>query len=83
MAPVPKTTVLSLVVRVDETDADRFTEDNIRVQVDFTGLSLSKNMTVPVKIYVDGFEGAGVVTDSEYSILVDVVPVEELGSQTQ
>ena len=83
MAPVPKTTVLSVVVRVDEADADRFTEDNIRVQVDFTGLSLSKNMTVPVKIYVDGFEGAGVVTDSEYSILVDVVPVEELDSQTQ
>lgn len=83
MAPVPKTTVLSVVVRVNESDVDQFTEDNIRVQVDFTGLTLSKNMTVPVKIYVDGFEGAGVVTDSEYSILVDVVSVDELDEKTE
>ena len=78
MAAVSKTTVLSVIVRCNEADADQITEDNIRVLVDFAGFNLSKSMTMPVKILIDGFDGAGVVDESNYSILVDVVPVEEL-----
>ena len=35
-------------------------------------------ITVPVRIYLDGFENAGVIGAEEYSIVVDLVPVEEV-----
>ena len=33
-------------------------------------------MTVPVRIYLDGFEGAGIITSKEYSIVVDLVAID-------
>ena len=83
LAAVPKTTVLSIIIRCNEADADQITEDHLRVVADCTGLSTTKNLTMPVKIYVDGFEGAGVVAEADYSILMDVVPVEDLDTQTE
>ena len=78
MTAVSKTTVLSIIIRCNDGDVDQITEDHVRVLVDFAGMNLGKNMTMPVKILIDGFEGAGVVAEADYSILVDVVPVEEL-----
>lgn len=83
LAVVPKTTVLSITVRCNEADADQITEDNLRVIADCSGLSNTKNLTMPVKIYVDGFPGAGVVAESNYSILVDIIPVDELNAITE
>ena len=83
LAAVPKTTVLSIIIRCNEADTDQITEDHLRVVADCTGLSTTKNLTMPVKIYVDGFEGAGVVAEADYSILMDVVPVEDLDTQTE
>lgn len=77
MLPSARTTVLLVTIRANTEDIDQITEDNIRVVVDFTDWNLGKNMTMPVKIYVDGFEGAGVIAESEYSVLVDVVPADE------
>ena len=78
LAVIPKTTVLSISVRCNDADVDQITEDHLRVVADCTGLSTTKNATMPVKIYVDGFEGAGVVAEAEYSILVDILPLDEL-----
>lgn len=77
MLPSARTTVLLVTIRANTGDIDQITEDNIRVVVDFTDWNLGKNMTMPVKIYVDGFEGAGVIAESEYSVLVDVIPADE------
>ena len=55
-------------------------EDNVRVVVDLTNASLSEtttSTTVPVKIYIDGFEGVGVIGETEYSVVVDISPITE------
>lgn len=80
LAVVPKTTVLSITIRCNETDADQITEDHLRVVADCTGLSTTKNLTMPVKIYVDGFSGAGVVAEADYSVLVDIVTLDDLNT---
>lgn len=68
-----KTTVLLVTIRANDKDIDKITEENIRVVADFSSMNLGSAMTVPVKIYVDGFTGAGVLAEEEYSILADVV----------
>ena len=88
MTAIPKTTVLAITIRCNESDVAQITEDHLRVIVDFSGQTPSRNMTMPVKILVDGFEGAGVVDEASYSILVDVVSKAELeepeeGSETE
>lgn len=69
-----KTTALPVTIRASEADIDQITEDNIRVVVDFSGMtsSVASNVSMPVRIYIDGFEGAGVIGDSEYSVLLDI-----------
>ena len=84
MAPNFKTTALLVNIRANKADIDNITEDNIRVVVDFTNFTnLSQTMTAPVDIYVDGFEGAGVIAEAEYNVLVDVVPVEDLAEEAE
>lgn len=84
MIPNFKTTALLVNVRANKSDIDSITEDNVRVVVDFTTfMNLSQNMTVPVDIYVDGFEGAGVIAEAEYNVLVDVVSVEDLKEENK
>lgn len=77
MVPNARTTVLLVTLRANSKDIDQITENNIRVVIDFTDWNLGKNMTMPVKIYVDGFDGAGVIAESEYSVIVDVIPADE------
>lgn len=77
MVPNARTTVLLVTIRANSQDVDQITENNIRVVIDFTDWNLGKNMTMPVKIYVDGFDGAGVIAESEYSVIVDVLPADE------
>lgn len=75
-----RTSILPITIRANETDIDFILEDNIRVVVDFTNVTLTEtttSMTVPVKIYIDGFEGAGVIGETEYSVVVDISPVIE------
>ena len=69
-----KTTALPITIRADEADIDQITEDNLRVVVDFSGMtsSVGSNISMPVRIYIDGFEGAGVIGDTEYSVLLDI-----------
>lgn len=78
MVPKARTTVLLVSLRANEADIDQITEDNLRVVVDLSGVSPGNNITVPVKIYVDGFEGAGVIQeDGPYTIMIDVIPAAE------
>ena len=73
-----RTSILPITIRAYDSDIDLILEDNIRVVVDFSNLTLTEtttSMTVPVKIYIDGFEGAGVIGHSEYSVVVDISPV--------
>ncbi len=79
LAPVARTSILPITIRANESDIDLILEDNIRVVVDFTNINLTEattSMTVPVKIYIDGFEGAGVIGQAEYTVVVDIAPVE-------
>ncbi len=74
-----RTSILPITIRANESDIDRIVDDNIRVVADFTNVNLTEgttSMTVPVRIYIDGFEGAGVIGEQEYTIVVDVVPLE-------
>jgi len=77
---VARTNVLPITIRANSSDIDLILEDNVRVVVDLTTVTLTEtttSMTVPVKIYVDGFEGVGIVGDTEYSVVVDISPVAE------
>lgn len=74
---IPKTNILNITVRANESDIDLIMEDNVRVVADFSTITLpdtTNSVTVPVKIYIDGFEGAGAIGESEYTIVVDVSP---------
>ena len=42
-----------------------------------SGKTKETTITVPVRIYLDGFENAGVIGAEEYSIVADLVPVED------
>lgn len=79
MVPKSRTTVLLVSLRANEEDINQITEDNLRVVADLSGVTLGNNVTVPVKIYVDGFEGAGVIQEGPYTIMIDVVPADEAG----
>lgn len=73
-----RTSILPITIRANDADIDLILEDNIRVVVDFSNVTLTEtttSMTVPVKIYIDGFEGAGVIGDAEYSVVVDISPL--------
>ena len=75
---VARTNVLPITIRANETDIDQIMEDNIRVVVDFSNVNLTQtatSMTMPTKIYIDGFEGAGVIGETEYTVVVDLTPV--------
>ena len=75
-----RTSVLPITIRANEDDIDKIEEDNIRVVVDFSNVNLteaSTSMTVPVKIYIDGFSGAGVIGEEDYTIVVDITPVSD------
>ena len=73
--------MLLVTIRADVDDIEKITEDNIRVIADLSSYSAADAgtaITVPVRIYLDGFENAGVIGAEEYSIVVDLVPVEEV-----
>lgn len=75
-----RTSVLPITIRANEEDIDKIVEDNIRVVVDFSNINLTEgttSMTVPVKIYIDGFSGAGVIGEQDYTIVVDITPVSD------
>ncbi len=75
-----RTSVLPITIRANETDIDLISEDNVRVVIDFSNVTFSQtttSMTMPAKIYIDGYEGAGVIGETEYTIVVDLVPVTE------
>lgn len=75
---VARTNVLPITIRANEADIDQILEDNIRVVVDFSNVNLTQSatsMTMPTKIYIDGFDGAGVIGETEYTVVVDLVPV--------
>ena len=73
--PESTTTMLLVAIRANESDIDQISEENIRVVADlsaFTAADAGTTVTVPVRIYLDGFEDAGVIRDDEYSIIVDL-----------
>lgn len=75
---VPRTNILNITVRANESDINLITEDNVRVVADFSTITLpntTNSVTVPVKIYIDGFEGAGAIGETEYTIVVDISPI--------
>ncbi len=75
-----RTKVLPITIRADEQDINQIVQDNIRVVVDLSDVTFAdsaQSVTVPVKIYVDGFERVGIVGNAEYSIVVDITPVSD------
>lgn len=73
--PESTTTMLLVAIRANESDIDLISEENVRVVADlssFTAANAGTTVTVPVRIYLDGFEDAGVIRDDEYSIIVDL-----------
>lgn len=75
-----RTRVLPITIRANESDIDQIVQDNIRVVVDLIDVSFTDSttsVTRPVKIYVDGFEGVGIVGNTEYSVVVDISPVSD------
>lgn len=80
LVPEARTSMLLVTIRADVDDIDQITEDNIRVIADLSSYSAADAgtaITVPVRIYLDGFENAGVIGAEEYSIVADLVPVED------
>lgn len=80
-----KTKVLPITIRANEKDIDRIVQDNIRVVIDLSDVNFtdsSMSVTLPAKIYVDGFEGVGIVGNTEYSVVVDISPVSEEGEES-
>ena len=79
LVPEARTSMLLVTIRADSDDIDEITEENIRVIADFSGVTVADtggSTTVTVRIYVDGFETAGVIGAEEYSIVVDLEPVD-------
>lgn len=79
LLPESRTTMLTVSIRANESDIDKITEDNIRVIVDFssyTAADAGSAVSVPVRLYLDGYEGAGIIGDQEYSIVVDLTSVD-------
>ena len=79
LVPEARTSMLLVTIRADSDDIDEITEENIRVIADFSGVTVADtggSTTVTVRIYVDGFETAGVIGAEEYSIVVDLNPVD-------
>lgn len=73
--PEAKTNVIPVTIRANATDIKSIAVENIRVVADLSGVTVqeSTSITVPVTIYVDGIEGAGVIgAYGAYSIVVDL-----------
>lgn len=69
---VSKTTILWVTVRADEAVIEQLTEENIRVVADMSNVVIPENatsVTVPVTVYVDGFENVGAI-GPQYNIVV-------------
>ena len=66
------TQMLQVTVRAPSSEIGRISADNLRVVADLTEAELTKegSYTVPVTIYIDGFEKAGVIGD--YTIVVSL-----------
>jgi len=69
------TSMLAITIRANEADIEQITEENIRIIVDFNGLSTAtaNNVSVPVTIYVDGIEGAGAVGNTAYTVNLNII----------
>lgn len=73
-----RTTVILVTVRANEADIEHILEENLRVVVDLAEASIPESgafISVPYKVYVDGFEGAGVIT-TDSAIVVDLKAIE-------
>lgn len=73
MEAVSKTTVLPVVLRVNAADADKLSEENLRVVADLSTVTIEGTgaITVPVTVYVDGMENVGAI-GPQYSIVVEL-----------
>ncbi len=73
MEAVSKTTVLPVVLRANAADADKLSEENIRVVADLSTVTIEGTgaITVPVTVYVDGMENVGAI-GPQYSIVVEL-----------
>ncbi len=74
-----KTTALLVTIRGNTSDINQIEAENVRVVADLSNVSVQDNSTsttVPVTIYVDGFEGAGAV-GTDYTVVVDLTPATD------
>ena len=74
------TTVLPVTVRANADIIDQITEDNIRVIVDFEGMSTApnNNVNVPIlvsSILIDGVDGNAGAIDTGYSVNLDIFSI--------
>lgn len=75
-----QTTLLLVYIRANTSDIDQITAENVRVVADLSTITVPEDatsITIPVKVYVDGFDGAGVIGTQTYSITVDVSPLAD------
>ena len=72
--PTSLTQSLSVVVRASESSIDSITYQNVRLVANLEDYSGAGRYEVPVKVYVDGYEDAGVL--GEYSIIINLSAVK-------
>ena len=74
------TRALPITIRANSSDIDKISLDDIRVVVDLRQdpVTEGNNRIVPARIIIDGFEGAGAITDLEngYTVTLTLVPVK-------
>lgn len=71
---------LPITIRANSQDIDRISVNNVRVEIDLSqdGVVTETSRTLPVRIVIDGFEGAGAITDQEqgYTVTFNIVAVK-------
>ncbi len=68
--PTALTQTVSVTVRASESSVENITYKNLRLVANLQDYSGAGRYEVPVKVYIDGYEDAGVL--GEYSIIVDI-----------
>ncbi|NCB50980.1 MAG: hypothetical protein EOM54_03725 [Clostridia bacterium] len=63
---------LEVTIRAAEDVLSEITTDNLRAVADLTDISSTGDVSVPVKIYINGFPDAGAIGEGEYKITVNI-----------
>lgn len=74
------TQYLQIEVRADASIIDNISASSVRAVADLSGYKSTGTLSVPVKVYIDGYSNAGVM--DEYQIVVSVTPQSDESDDT-